>query len=260
MAEEQINDAEGHEPENQATPKASRGSFKLLGAVVGLITLGSTLAVVAMPEKAARKSFQGPAMHNFFEKDIVGNPLDDNFSRYLKFSPSCSYFAYDIAYPSSRIADEHYEKSLRQAMMYTISRFRIDEVMAAASRETFAAALEEVAEPVLFPVHLGETPTPYDADPMSGLRLGDSQDLHGTFRGAFHEHVLKVDARRKTLQLDGGPQIEFGGAEHDVLVEAEDGTKIYVNVATLDDSFEGEVNVGVMGRIRRMFTGDIIAQ
>ena len=81
------------------------------------------------------QSFAGPAMHNFFEKDIVGNPLDDNFSRYLKFSPSCSYFAYDITYPSSRTADEHYEKSLRQAMMYTISRFRIDEVMAAASRE-----------------------------------------------------------------------------------------------------------------------------
>lgn len=260
MAEEQTNEAEGEAPENQATPKASRGSFKLLGAVVGLIALGSTLAIVSMPEKAAPKSFAGPAMHNFFEKDIVGNPLDDNFSRYLKFSPSCSYFAYDITYPSSRTADEHYEKSLRQAMMYTISRFRIDEVMAAASREAFAAALEEVAEPVLFPVHLGETPTPYDPDPASGLRLGDSQDLHGTFRGAFHQHVLRVDARKMILQLDGGPEVQFDGSEHDLLVEAEDGTKIYVNVTTLDDAFEGEVNVGVMGRIRRMFTGDIIAQ
>ena len=62
------------------------------------------------------------------------------------------------------------------------------------------------------------------------------------------------------LQLDGGPEVQFDGSEHDLLVEAEDGTKIYVNVTTLDDAFEGEVNVGVMGRIRRMFTGDIIAQ
>ena len=260
MAEEQTNEAEGQEPRNQGAPKASKGSFKLLGAVVGLIALGSTLAIVAMPKKAVQKSFEGPAMHNFFEGDIVGNPLDDNFSRYLKFSPSCSYFAYDLAYPASRLADEHYEKSLRQAMMYTISRFRIDEVMAAASRDAFAAALEEVAEPVLFPVHLGETPNPYEPDPASGLRLGDSQDLHGTFRGAFHEHLLMVDARKKTLQLDGGPQVQFNGSEHDILVEAGDGTKIYVNVTTLDDGFEGEVNVGVMGRIRRMFTGDIIAQ
>ena len=74
MAEEQTNEAEGQEPENQATPKTSKGSFKLLGAVVGLIALGSTLAIVAMPKKAARKSFAGPAVHNFFEESLVANP------------------------------------------------------------------------------------------------------------------------------------------------------------------------------------------
>ena len=48
MAEEQTNEAEGEAPENQATPKASRGSFKLLGAVVGLIALGSTRSPVSI--------------------------------------------------------------------------------------------------------------------------------------------------------------------------------------------------------------------
>lgn len=260
MAEEQTNEAEGQEPENQTAPRASRGSFKLLGAVVGLIALGATLAVVAMPEKKVRQSFDGPAVHSFFEGSLVANPLDDNFSRYLKFSPSCSYFAYDLAYPSTRMADQHYERALKQAMTSTISRFSIDEVKSDASREAFAARLEEVAEPILFPVHLGETPTPYEPDPVSGLRLGDSQDHQGTFRGAFYEHVLSVDAKSKTLQLDAGPQIRFDGTEHDLLVEAGDGTKLYVNVTTLDGDFRGEVNVGVMGRIRVMYTGDIIAQ
>ena len=192
MAEQQTNEAEGEAPENQATPKASRGSFKLLGAVVGLIALGSTLAIVSMPEKAAPQSFAGPAMHNFFEKDIVGNPLDDNFSRYLKFSPSCSYFAYDITYPSSRTADEHYEKSLRQAMMYTFSRYRIDEVMAAA-RGRPSRRLEEVAEPVPS-LRTPETPTPTTSTPRRarGLQPGPPRHLPR----AFHQHVLKVDAGR----------------------------------------------------------------
>lgn len=260
MAEEEINEAEGEAPEGEEEPKKSKGSIKLLGAVVGLIALGSALAVMAMPKKEEVKSFEGPAMHNFFENEIVGNPLDDNFSRYIKFSPSCSYFAYDLTYPSTRMADQHYEKSLKQAMQFTISKYRIDEVMAGAAREAFAAALEEVAEPVLFPVHLGETPTPYDPDPESDLKLGDSQDLDGTFRGAFYEHVLNIDAAKKTIQLDDGPELKFEGTEHDLLVEAADGTKFYVNVTTLKDDFEGSVNVGVMGRIRRMFTGDIIAQ
>ena len=111
-------------------------------------------------------------MHNFFEKDIVGNPLDDNFSRYLKFSPSCSYFAYDITYPSSRTADEHYEKSLRQAMMYTISRFRIDEVMAAASRVGLAPRSRKWRSRSSSRAPR-RAPTPYDPDPASGLRLGE---------------------------------------------------------------------------------------
>lgn len=257
MADEETGEVDGA----GEAPTKSKGSIKLLGAVVGLIALGSVLAMVAMPKKEKVKSLVGPAMHRFFpEGEIVGNPLDDNFSRYIKFSPSCSYFAYDPAYPAGRSADEHYETALRESMIFTISQYRIDEIMASAAHEAFAAALEEVAEPVLFPVHLGETQTPYDQDPKSGLRLGDSQDQDGTFRGAFYEHELKVDAKKKTLQLDELDPVSFSGTEHDLLVEAEDGSKFYVDVTGIKDGFEGTVHVGVMGRIRRMYTGDIIAQ
>lgn len=262
MAEEEINENEdGTEDGAEEEPKKGKGSIKLLGAVVGLLTAGSALAMMAMPKKEVAKVLDGPAMHRFFgEEDLVGNPLDDNFSRYIKFKPSCSFFAYDLLYPSTRVLDEHYLTALKEAMVFTISQYRIDEVMSGASREAFAAELEEVAEPVLFPVHLGETQTPYDPDPVSGLRLGDSQDLHGTFRGAFYEHELHVNARTKTLQLDEEPEIEFVGNEHDLLVESENGSVFYVNVTELKEDFEGKVHVGVMGRIRRMFTGDIIAQ
>ncbi len=263
MADEETIDAPDEEgaATEEGGKKKSKGNIKLLGGVIGLIGAGTILAVMAMPKTAKTPTFVGPAMHVFLpDADMVGNPLDDNFSRYIKFKPSCSYMAYDLAYPEARRQDPHYETILKQAMQFTISQYRIDEVMAGANRDAFAAALEDVAEPILFPVHLGMTMSPYDPDEESGLRLGDSQDREGSFRGPFYDHVLKVDAPKKTLQLDDGPEVSFTGNEYDLLVEAEDGTKLYVDVLNLDENFEGEVNVGIMGRIRRMFTGDIIAQ
>lgn len=253
-------DADAAAPE-EGGEKKSKGNVKLLGGVIGLIGAGTMLAVMAMPKAARAPSYVGPAIHVFLpDADMVGNPLDDNFSRYIKFKPSCSYMAYDLAYPEARRQDPHYETILKQAMQFTISRYRIDEVMAGASRDAFAAALKDVAEPILFPVHLGMTASPYDPEEESGLRLGDSQDRDGTFRGPFYDNLLKVDGPKKTLQLNDGPEVSFNGGEYDLLVEAEDGTKLYVDVINLAEDFEGEINVGIMGRIRVMFTGDIIAQ
>lgn len=250
--------AEGTEGEEQ---KKSKGPLKLLGGIVGLIAAGTILAVMAKPSVEVLPKFDGPAMHTFFpDGEIVGNTRDDNYSRYLKFSPSCSYFAYDLAYPESRRTDQHYETLLRETMQFLVSQYLMDDVMSASARESFSAALEEITEPILFPVHVGDTTTPYEMDPESGLRIGDSQERSGTFRGGFYEHTLHVNQPERTIQLDEGPELKFGGNEYDLLVEAGDGTKLYLNVSDLVEGFEGEVHVGVKGRIRRMFTGDIIAQ
>ncbi|MFT5732112.1 MAG: flagellar basal body-associated protein FliL [Planctomycetota bacterium] len=252
---------DGEAPEGEAERKP-KGPAKLLGGVVALVAAGTILAVMAKPSKEeAVPNFQGPAMHTFFiDGEIVGNTLDDNYSRYLKFSPSCSFFAYDLAYPESRRADDHYETLMKETMQFKISQYSLDEVMGPADRESFSAALEEIAEPILFPVHIGKTSTPYQQDADSGLRVGDSQERSGTFRGGFYDHLLKVNEPKKTIQLDDGTPMTFGGKEYDFLVESEDGTKVYVDVSGLVEGFEGEVHVGVMGRIRRMFTGDIISQ
>lgn len=260
MAEEETNEEELEGAESEETPAKGKGSVKLLGAVVALIGTGTALALMAVPKKVETPVLTGPAMYQFFESDLVGNPLDDNYARYLKFSPKCSYFAYDPNYPTLRREDTHYDTLLREIMQFTVSQYRIEEVMAGTKREVFAAALEEVAEPILFPVHLGPTKTPYDIDEASGLRLGDSQERAGSFRGLFHEHTLKVDGERKKLQLDAGPEVTFKGDEFDLLVENAKGGTLYVDVTGLKEGFFGEVNVGVMGRIRRLFTGDIIAQ
>jgi flagellar basal body-associated protein FliL len=268
MAEEETNEAEegaeGEAAEGSASEESkpsSKSSIKLLGGVVALIATGTILAMMAMPKKEEAKTFDGPGWHTFFtDGEIVGNTLDNNFSRYLKFTPSCSYLAYDLNYPESRRADPQYETQLKELMQYTISQYTLEEVMKGTDHGTFAAELEQIAEPILFPVHIGPTTMPYEEDPESGLRAGDSQERHGTFRGPFYEHVLKVDATRKTIQLDDGPEQKFGGSEYDLLVESEAGEKLYVDVSGLEDDFVGEVHVGVMGRIRRLLTGQVIAQ
>jgi len=258
--EEQEGD-DTEEQESSGESKKSRGTLKLLGGIAGLIATGTILAVMAMPKKSEARHLEGPAMHSFFgEGEIVGNPKDDNFSRYLKFSPSCLFVAYDLTYPEVRGMDVHYETVLRETMQYTISTFSIDEVMAGANRDAFSSALDLVAEPILFPVHIGLTASPYDLDEKSGLRVGDSQEREGGFRGYFYEHTLTVDADAKTIQFDEGTVQDFNGNEEDLLVENENEQRIYVNVTRIQDGFDGEVHVGVMGRIKRLFTGDIIAQ
>lgn len=265
MAEDEVQEAEdgaeGAAEGEEGEPAKSKGPIKLLGGVVGLIAAGVVLAVMAVPKKEPVRRLEGPSLHVFFpDTQMTGNTLDDNYGRYAKFSPSASFMAYDVTYADARREDPQYERRLKGAMQFTLSRYRLDEIMSPTDNEAFAAVLEEVAEPLLFPVHLGMTSFPYEQDPDSGLRFGESHEKESTFRGLFFEHVLKVDAVKKTLQMGEGPVAEFTGDEYDVLVEAEDGTKIYVDVTGITEGFVGEVNVGVMGRIRQLFTGEIIAQ
>ncbi|MEM8713390.1 MAG: hypothetical protein AAGG01_20785, partial [Planctomycetota bacterium] len=79
--EEKKENEEGSEAES-GEKKSSKGPLKLLGGVLGLIATGTILAVMAKPSKEVLPSFTGPAMHTFFtDGEIVGNPLDDNYSR-----------------------------------------------------------------------------------------------------------------------------------------------------------------------------------
>jgi len=258
MANEDNKDSPAKADEKQ---KGGKGPLKLLVGVVLLIATGGGVAMMAMPKKSkGPDTFGGPWSFAFTE--VIANTLDDNFSRFIKFAPTCSYFAYEQAYADLRKADPDFNPSIDEAMTNVVASFRLLEIMKDGSGEelALAARLEEVLESILFPVHVGESVLPLETDPESGLRVGDSQDRFGTFRGAFREHFIEVDAAAKTLKLADGDILTYGGSEADFELRTADGRKLFLDLTKLKPKFKGKVNVGIHGRIRQVHLGRKLAQ
>jgi hypothetical protein len=243
--------------------KGGKGPLKLLVGVTVLIATGGGIAMMAMPKKPrGPEAFGGPWSFSFFDAEFVANALDDNFSRFITFAPTCNYFAYEQSYVDRRKADPDFIPSVDEAMTNVVARYKLLEIMKDGSGEelALAAQIEEVVEPILFPVHIGESKLPLESDPESGLRVGDSQDRFGNFRGAFREHFIEVDAAAKTLKLADGDVLAFNGAETDFELRTADGRKVFIDVTKLKPNFKGKINVGIHGRIRQIHLGRKLAQ
>lgn len=244
-------------------PKSNRGPLKLLLGIVIVVAAGGGIALMAIPKKDPPiPTLEGPWSLTFFDDVFVANTLDDNFSRYIRFSPSCSYFAYDPLYAPGRLADPDLLPALNESISNVVAKFRLNEIMVDGSGEEMAltAQLEQVIEPLLFPVHVGETVLPLEVDPESGLRVGDSQERRGTFRGRFQENFITVDGPAKTLQLGDGDAVTYTGSETDLELRASDGRTVFVDVTKVLPEFQGKVKVGVRGRIRQIYLGNKLAQ
>lgn len=256
--EEKPEGAEGEEGEEQ--PKKDRGPIKLLGAIVGLIGLGGILAMMALPgapEETPR--FQGPFHHQVFAEQFTTNVQDNSLKRFLKTNPQVEYFAYDESYLVTRTADLLYNPWLEADFGALVAGKLLEDIFDGIQREQFAAEIARTLTPIMFPVHIGETAVPLEIEPESGLRHGNSY-RQATFRGKFHENVLKVDAEAKTLQINDGPQVTFSGDEEDLQVLSAAGESIFLDVTELDDEFVGEIKIGVHGRIRQVFITQHLAQ
>jgi hypothetical protein len=125
--------------------------------------------------------------------------------------------------------------------------------------EAFLMEVRAAVDPLLFPLCIGDSTSPQIPDTTSGLLVGESA-MESTYRGLLHEHALHVDASRKLLRLDQGPEISFQGDERDLKVTAADGTTAYVNVSRLEPEFSGEVPLGTAGRVRRIYRQEVLVQ
>ncbi|MFT7680108.1 MAG: hypothetical protein ACI8QC_004114 [Planctomycetota bacterium] len=255
MADEETDEAEGND-----APKKDRGPLKLLGGALGLVVVGGALAMMAIPSKEAIKPRQqGPYFHKLFENTLISNVDESNYTRFIKTDPQIEFFSYDPDYVMSRDADLLYRAWLESEVTTLISSMKLDEIYNGVNRERFTQMVMEKVRPAVFPVHFGATTAPLQLDEMSGIRPGDSY-RKASFRGNYHDHLLKVDALQKTLQVDNGPMTVYAGTEMDLLIRTPSGDSLYVDVTEILPEFVGEINVGVQGRIRQVFLSGHLAQ
>jgi hypothetical protein len=256
MAEEDNNEAaEQGANEEAKAPKKGGKAVKLLGGLVALMATGSVLAMMAIPSKADQPRMTGPFEFKFFELDdnpnVVTNTRDDNFSRYVKFEPTTTVFAYDEAYPSTRRAETGFLTAMRNAMSRIVVKYELDHIFE--NSDVFNEELRQAAEPILFPVCFGDASSSFMADPVSGLMPGDSQETSGTFRGDFYENSIQIDGARGTLQINADGLVQsFNGDERNLMVEDRNGKVIFVDVTGVDETYTGSIQIGVKGRIRRL--------
>lgn len=255
MADEE----EKPEGEEEDAPKKSKGPMLIVGAIFGVIALGAGAAFMAIPAKEPVRRVMGPFHYSLFEEKFSTNLQDNQGRRFLQLLLDCMYFAYDETYLPARALDPLYDPIMRDVIGRVISSKTFNETQNGAAREAFLAELRDALNPVLFPVHVGETPLPMDRDLISGLRPGLSF-ARATFRGRFHDHILKIDAVEKTLQLDDYDIVTFDGHEEDLKLMTTSGDTVFVDVTEIEPEFVGEVKIGVHGRIRQLFARELIAQ
>jgi len=253
-------------PAPGATPAArprKKGLF-LGGGAMGLIGLAWALSLVAVPTRgghpSAKKELAGPFLADIspqagFQVNLAG----DGGRHYLSLKLNVEVDAFEEAYARARASDPLYQAKVTDAVLRSASQKTKGELDNAVGREVFRDELREALDPVLFPVHVGE---PRSADlphAESGLRAGRSS-ARGTLRGLFHDHLLHVDAARKSLRLDDGPETRFQGDEADLFVADARGKGVYVDVTGLQAGFHGPVPVGTFGRVRGVYFHTFLTQ
>ncbi|MDA1264771.1 MAG: flagellar basal body-associated FliL family protein [Planctomycetota bacterium] len=248
--------AEGEENAEEQ-PKKNRGPLKLLLGIGLLVATGGTLAMMAIPAKEKEHKFGGPFFANLGEEIVVSTP-DGNGTRYVKFRSDCEYAAYEQSYFAARVADPFYLPYLKSKAQLVASSRSIEDTAIGPGREEFAAALRTKLEPIIFPVHIGKTANALDIDAKSGIRPGVSHHM-ATFRGRFYDHTLHVDVPAGILRLGDGPEITFRGDEDDLEVRSAIGDTVYVDVTHAQPGFQGELQIGVHGKLRNVIL-EAIAQ
>ena len=260
MAEEQENKTEETPAADEVKPAGGKKKLFLGGGVVGLLGAAYLAATMAVPSTDQPRRFQGPFVIPLFEDKFHVNLDEDGYTRFLQMNVNLVYVAYEEAYVTARIADALYQPYLRDAMLQASFTKRIEEVLG--DQVVLTVYLEEIrdaVDPILFPVHVGTGSKPTDLDIESGvgpgLSIGDS-----TFRGRYDEHVLHVDLPAGTVRLDEGPDGPFAGHEEDLEVTNAEGLTLFLDMTAVEEEFQGEISVGVQGRVRKILAMDLLVQ
>lgn len=248
------------EEKKEGAGDSSEGKSKLLlgGGLAAVVAAGAIAALMALPSTDKKPRLVGPFAITLFEAPFTCNLMPDQ-TRFLRMSPQADYYAYDRAYLSSRVLDELYPAALEDAVFSIAARKTKDDFYGEVDSATFAEELRDALDPILFPIHIGDSKLPWDFDESSGLRPGMSSNKN-TFRGRFQDHILHVDSEQGEMWVDDGPKSSFEAGEFDVRLITVEGAIVYVDASEMTEDFSGEVKIGAHGRILRIIPTGLIVQ
>lgn len=261
-------------PEADAKPAKKKTPILLGGGAAAIVAIGWVLALMAVPKKhdEAPRHLEGPFVARLSKTEIQVNLAGESSKRYLVMMLNGEYMAYDETYVNGRLGiagasggqaapveDPLYTIQLKNALLSLASTRTREQVTDPVQIESFLEEARRAVEPVLFPCYIGDSHSPHHPDSKSGLRLGESMDA-AKMRGLLHEHHIEVDRAGKKLRFDQGPTAAFEGGERDVKLANEHGDEVWVDVSELKESFSGKVDVGVPGRLRKIYRESFLVQ
>ena len=260
MADEKEAPEEGTEEETEQK-KSKKGLF-LGGGMVALVGVAYFGATMGAPSIDPIPQFQGPSILLLMEDTLQVNLATPEGNTYMLMKLNAEYDAYDPLYFEVRnAADEgaHFNSLIRHRLISMGETKTKAMVQSSESKDAFLLEIRDGLDPILFPVHIGDSSNPYSADSSSGIKPGDST-IRANLRGRYEDHMLYIDAPAKTLRLDEGDSVGYNGNELDLMVTNQDGNFIYVNVTELSPEFVGELKTGVKGRIRKILKDTFLVQ
>jgi len=259
MAEEKEQPEKGTK---ENTEKKSKKGFLLSGGMAGLVGIAYFGATMGTPALVPVPQLQGPNVLSLMDDTLQVNLAVPEGNTYMLMKLNAEFDAYDAAYFSSRNAEDdgaHFNSLIKHRLISMGQTKTKEMVQSSESQQAFLLEIRDGLDPILFPVHIGDTTNPYAPDSGSGLKPGDST-IRANLRGRFEDHTLYVDGPAKTLRLDKGDSVGFNGNEIDLMVTNQNGKFIYLNVTEANIDFVGELKVGVRGRIRQILTETFLVQ
>ncbi len=246
-------------PPAEAPKKKSKKGLVLGGGMVGLIALAYVASLMAVPKKEVVHELGKPFVVDLHAEDISVNLSGNNNRNYLLLKMRGECISYDQHHSEARIAEPLCQTMLLDKTLTVLSSKTKVEIDTTSGKEALREELRLLLDPILFPVVIGAADGHAGEEEPSGLRTGTSAS-RGTMRGLFYDHVIHVDGPDKTIALDEGDKVSFHGDEEDLRLLDANGDSVFLDVTSLKPEFEGEVHVGVLGRIRGIYFSKLISQ
>jgi hypothetical protein len=252
---------EGAAPEATEAKAGGKRKPLVLGAGFVVVLIAAYFAaLMAVPSKHKERRFEGPFSLQLFNEKIHVNLAEEGKKRFLQMNFNVIFVAYEEAYVQHRVADPLYLPYVDDAVRRVSMLKTIDDLIGdKAATGIYLEEIREAIDPILFPVHVGNTEKPTAPDEASGIGPGLSIGK-STFRGPLDQHVLHVDGKARTVRLDDGPEVAFQGDEHDVEVRDAQDRTVYLDVSAFEEGFQGDLPIGVHGQVREILLKDLLIQ